>query len=99
MGTSFIAELYIAFGIVGVILVSLGIGWAISALSSINVNNTKISKNAIMLYFAYNLFVLPRSGLFDIATDLLYFIFAILIFRIIICLLGYRGERWGTISN
>lgn len=97
MGTSFIAELYLAFGTTGVIVACLGIGWAISALSSINAHNKKIARNAIMLYFAYNLFVLPRSGLFDIATDLLYFIFAIVVFRIIVCLFSYRGNKDGRL--
>ena len=100
MGTSFIAELFIAFGVIGVVIGGLLLGKAIAYMSAVNINGMSIEKNAIILYLAYNLFTLPRSGLFDTATNILYFICAVLIFRVIGFILGFRGVRiWETTNS
>lgn len=93
MGSSFIAELYLAFGVVGVIVGAVFIGRIIAGLTSFNINKTSVVKNAVMLFFAYNLFTLPRSGVFDTATELLYFLCAVIIYEITVKAFVAKGMK------
>lgn len=83
MGSSFIAEVYIAFGIVGVILFSYLLGVFIKKFKSIDLGTGGIYKKALIMFFVYNLFVLPRGSVFASMTDLLYLLFSFAIVKIL----------------
>ncbi len=90
MGSSYIAELYLAFGFLGVCIGGLLLGIAIAKLASVDLSSYSVFGKAIKLFFIYNLFTLPRSGTFETATSFLYFISALLIFKSITFVLGLK---------
>ncbi len=90
MGSSYIAELYLAFGFLGVCIGGLLLGIAIAKLASVDFSSYSVFGKAIKLFFIYNLFTLPRSGAFETATSFLYFISALLIFKSITFVLGLK---------
>lgn len=93
MGSSYIAELYLAFGFIGVCIGGLLLGMVIAKLSSIDIMSYSVFCKAISLFFIYNLFTLPRSGLFETATNFLYFLCALFIFKCITFAIGIRLRR------
>ena len=93
MGSSYIAELYLAFGFIGVCIGGLSLGIVIAILSGIDLSSYSVTGKAIKLFLIYNLFTLPRSGLFETATNFLYFICAVLIFKCITFVLGLKLRR------
>lgn len=102
MGTSFIAETYFAFGTIGVVVVSVGLGIFIRKIGFFYNEDNKVFAKAIKLFFAYKLFIIPRGSLFACATDFLYLIAAILLVNVFSkvsacskarCVQGVKGER------
>ena len=78
MGTSFVAELYLAFGRIGVLFGSAAIGLLIFKLSKTNIRSLSVGSTALKMQLIYYLFTLPRSGLFDCATNLLYLLLSLI---------------------
>lgn len=78
MGSCYLAEVYAAFGIAGVIGLSVIIGYVINGLSKIHLDGS-IFKNSMIFVMVKNLFTLPRSGLFDFVSDLSYLLVALVI--------------------
>ncbi len=93
MGSSYIAEVYLAFGFIGVCVGGLLLGVIIAKLSSLDLSSYSVFGKAIKLFFIYNLFTLPRSGLFETATSFLYFVCALLLFKCITFVFGIRLRR------
>ena len=93
MGTSFVAELYLAFGRIGVLFGSAGIGLLIFKLSKTNIRSLSVGSTALKMQLIYYLFTLPRSGVFDCATNLLYLLCAVLIFRLLCFAFGLRARK------
>lgn len=75
MGSCYLAEIYVAFGCIGVFCVSIVIGAIISYMSKIKLKGS-IFRNAIIFFMIQSLFTLPRSGLFDWVSDVTYFFVA-----------------------
>ena len=78
MGSSYLAELYIAGGILGVTIVSYIIGYVIRQLDDFTFNkkNFFISFKFILVY---SIFTLPRSGLFEWFSKFVYLLITIII--------------------
>ena len=93
MGTSFVAELYLAFCRIGVLFGSAAIGLLIFKLSKTNIRSLSVGSTALKMQLIYYLFTLPRSGLFDCATNLLYLLCAVLLFRVLCFAFGLRARK------
>lgn len=65
MGSCYLAEVYLAFGIIGVIGVAFLIGFILSNLAKFNFDNNRIFINAIYFLLIKSIFTLPRDGLFS----------------------------------
>lgn len=64
MGSCYLAEAYLAFGCIGVFMVSILLGRLLVFISRVNLEES-VFKSAIVFVLVRNLFTLPRSGLFD----------------------------------
>lgn len=93
MGSSYLAELFLAFGLFGVALGGIVLGIVIAKFSLVDLRSPNLYKKAFVMFFIYNLFTLPRSGAFETSTNLLYFICALLGFKTICFVLGVRRRR------
>lgn len=71
MGSSYLAEVYFAFGITGVIIISIILGYIISCLSLYRINYN-IFKSVVFFCLVKNLFTLPRSGLLSWFSEFTY---------------------------
>ena len=78
MGSSYLAESYLAFGLLGVIIVSIGIGWLIKYIRTISFNDNAF-RSALVFIFVQSLFTLPRDGLFSWVGQLFYFAFMVIL--------------------
>lgn len=74
MGSSYLAEVYLAFGLVGVLLVSFIIGWMISKLNRIRLTDN-IFRTGLVFFIVRRLFTLPRDGLLSWTGSLIYLVF------------------------
>lgn len=75
MGSSYLAEIYLAFGLIGVIIISIFLGKIIHIVAGINLHKN-LFKTTIAFLLVRNLFTLPRSGLFSWFGDFTYMIVA-----------------------
>ena len=92
MGSSYIAEIFISFGVIGVGLFGLLLGYVIKRISKLSVRTNKYVK-AIQMFFIYNLFVLPRGGVFDAAMGFIYLIVALAIVKLVDCMVKLIKSR------
>ncbi len=93
MGSSYIAETYLAFGVFGVFVFSLILGVIISRLHQ-NGLSGKLFKDSVVLFFVMVLFGLPRSGPFGWALSFIYFIASMIIIRFCIFIFSIKkGEK------
>lgn len=72
MGSSYLAEVYLAFGVTGVAVIAWFLGRLISLLSRTVLERNAIFKNMLVFFFVQKLFTLPRSGLFSWFGELVY---------------------------
>ena len=74
MGSCYLAESYLAFGLPGVLLISIMLGWVINKLDSFQFN-----KNPFVIGFVFflarRIFTLPRDSLFSWVSSSVYLIF------------------------
>lgn len=78
MGSCYLAEVYLAFGIVGVLFISVLIGWVIEKLNRMSFNSN-FFRSALIFFIVRNLFTLPRAGLLSWMSNLVYLFFTIAI--------------------
>lgn len=78
MGSCYLAETYLAFGMVGVCLGAAFVGWGLSILNEAGFTNN-IFRTAFVFYCVKHVFSLPRDGFFSWAGNLLYLLFTFLI--------------------
>ncbi len=71
MGSSYLAELYLAFGIAGVLVVSIFLGIIIRKLDNMSFTNN-VFRNVIIFVLIRSLFTMPRSGLFSWFGEFIY---------------------------
>ena len=74
MGSCYLAEVYLAFGLFGILIISVLLGFLLYKLNQINFNNN-ILKTAIMFFVVRYLFTLPRSGLLSWIGNIVYVFF------------------------
>ena len=79
MGSCYLAEVYLAFGMIGVVLTSVFIGWAIDRLNRVD-RCENIFVKATIFFFVRRLFTLPRDDLFSWTGSFEYFAFVLLMF-------------------
>ena len=82
MGSCYLAEVYLAFGIIGVIGVAFFIGFILSKLAKFNFDNHRIFINSIYFLLIKSIFTLPRDGLFSWFSSFVYLmlVFVLLLF-------------------
>ena len=82
MGSCYLAEVYLAFGIIGVIGVAFFIGFILSKLAKFNFDNNRIFINSIYFLLIKSIFTLPRDGLFSWFSSFVYLmlVFVLLLF-------------------
>lgn len=95
MGSSFIAETYFAFGAIGVLVFSILLGMFIQKIGHIEHEDDRAYGKAIKMFFAYNLFMLPRGSVFSWASEFLYFLAALLLVKIAYGVLWGSATRYG----
>lgn len=78
MGSSFLAELYLAFGLIGPFLGSAIVGWIIDALNKLDFKDN-IFKTALGFFLVRRLFTLPRDSMFSWVGSVVYLLFVILL--------------------
>ena len=74
MGSSYLAEVYLAFGIMGIPLVSIVLGWIINKLNCFEFTDN-IFLTGVVFYIVKRLFTLPRDGLLSWTSNLVYLVF------------------------
>lgn len=74
MGSCYLAEVYLAFGLGGIIAVSIILGKVLQILNGVSLQEN-VYRTAFMFYVVKNLFTLPRSGLFSWVGNLPYLLF------------------------
>ena len=74
MGSCYLAETWLAFGMGGVFLISIIVGWGINKLNSIDLRNNMFT-TGFVFFIVRRLFTLPRDGLISWAGSLIYLIF------------------------
>ena len=92
MGSSYISEVYFAFGTVGFVIFGLILGACIRRCNNLRYVNGVYAKAFVML-FVYNVFVLPRGGVFSAATELLYLLAAMVLVKIL-CFIIYPAKHY-----
>ena len=88
MGTSYIAELWFAFGVGGVLVASLLLGVIVKQISRLD-KSDNMYKNALKMFFAYQLLSLPRSSTLGWTSGLLYVGISFAIFKCLSWLFTY----------
>lgn len=86
MGSSYISELYFAFGIIGIIIFGFVLGRCINRCNNLRLIKNNIYVKSLVMFFVYNLFTLPRGGVFASATNLLYLITAMIAVKLLYAL-------------
>ena len=74
MGSCYLAEMYLALGMFGVLIVSVFLGWAINKLNRIRLGDNLL-KTGFVFFVVRRLFTLPRDGMFSWTSSLLYLVF------------------------
>lgn len=99
MGSCYLAELYLAFGCMGVFTGSIVVGFFLNYMAQVKLNGS-IFKTSIVFLLVKSLFTLPRSGFFSWFGNFIYLFVAFCIiypFYNIYCknrvLLGENNER------
>lgn len=78
MGSCYLAETYLAFGMVGVVIVSSVIGKLLWWLNSLELNEN-IFKITFVFFLVKRIFTLPRDGLFSWFSSIPYMIFTFML--------------------
>jgi oligosaccharide repeat unit polymerase len=78
MGSCYMAEVYLAFGLIGVCVVSILLGKVISSLENICLADN-VFVNAACFILVKSLFALPRSELFSWVSDMVYLLFVFIL--------------------
>lgn len=91
MGSSYLAEIYLAFGNIGVTIVSVLLGLLICKLSEETFSNS-VLEESIKYVLIKNLFTLPRGGLFSWFSDFTYLIIGYAIVYIVCNFIHNRNE-------
>lgn len=85
MGSCYVAEVYVAFGLLGVFGIALVLGALIARMDKISLSDGPM-KNAVFFVLIRSLFTLPRGGLFSWFSDFTYLIVAVcLIYGVYVC--------------
>ncbi len=95
MGSSYLAEVYLAFNLPGVFVVSVLIGKAIQIMSKIRLGDN-IFKTTVTFVLVRNLFTLPRSGLLSWFGDFTYVMVA---FCLIYPFYKFYCKKWINVSE
>ena len=96
MGSCYLAEVFLAFGSIGILIIAVILGKIISLLENISLTD-HIFKNAIYFILLKALFTLPRDGLFSWFSDFIYLLF---VFCIIFPFYNLRKNYpWNNLSN
>ena len=74
MGSAYLAEVWLALGIVGVFIASMLIGWVIHKLNTVQFTEN-VFRSAFIFFLVRRLFTLPRDGMFSWVSSLLYMLF------------------------
>lgn len=77
MGSSYIAEIYLALGIGGVALFAIILAKIICFLQQMNLDDRHIFKNVIIMFLVQQIFTLPRNGVFSWVNSFIYLLFGI----------------------
>jgi len=78
MGSSYLAEIYLAFGMVGIVLISIILGWGINKINIMEFNGN-IFRSAFIFFLVRRLFTFPRDGMFSWVGSLIYLVFTYVI--------------------
>lgn len=80
MGSCYLAEMYLAMGMVGVFLISIVLGLVLHILD-INIFHLRFYQAVLVLFFIRRVFTLPRDGLLSWIGNLIYLlcVFALLL--------------------
>ena len=71
MGSCYLAEAYLSFGLFGVFMVSVLVGVVLSCITNVNLG-ASVFNSSIACLLVQNVFTLPRSGLFGWFGDFIY---------------------------
>lgn len=74
MGSSYLAEVWLALGMAGVFIASILIGWVIHKLNTVQFTDN-VFRSAFIFFLVRRLFTLPRDGMFSWVSSLLYMLF------------------------
>ena len=65
MGSCYLAELYVAFGVLGVVVVSIILGYLFTVFTRIDIEHGSVFINCLCFLLIKSTFTLPRDGLFS----------------------------------
>lgn len=96
MGSSYLAEVWLSFGIIGVSVASVFIGWVINKLNNVHFN-VNVFRSAFVFFLVRRLFTLPRDGMLSWVGSLVYMLFTYIVVYIFYCgyckkIPSYRGN-------
>ncbi len=93
MGSCYLAETYLAFGIIGVMVICIAIGFILSRFASLTLDSHNVFKNSLCFVMIKYLFTLPRDGLFSWFPA---FVYLLIILIPLSLLLPHRTPRIQT---
>ena len=103
MGSSYLAESYLAFGLPGVGVIGLLLGRFISWLEHVKLDRNTVFRNALVFFFVERVFTLPRGGLFSWFDEWLYMLIVMAVLLPFYCAdqicLGAVGAKRGSIRK
>lgn len=79
MGSSYIAEIYLAMGIAGVILFASILARFIFFLQQLDLEQKSIFENIFIMFFVQQIFTLPRNGVFLWIDNFIYLLFGMIL--------------------
>ena len=79
MGSSYIAEIYLAMGIAGVILFASILARFIFFLKQLDLEQKNIFENIFIMFFVQQIFTLPRNGVFLWIDNFIYLLFGMIL--------------------
>lgn len=79
MGSSYIAEIYLAMGIAGVILFASILARFIFFLQQLDLEQKNIFENIFIMFFVQQIFTLPRNGVFLWIDNFIYLLFGMIL--------------------
>lgn len=100
MGSSYIAEIYLALGIGGVAMFAIILAKIICVFQQMNLDDRHIFKNVIIMFFVQQIFTLPRNGAFSWVNSFIYLLFGIVLiypfyYRYSRQAWNIKGEKYG----